>query len=66
MTDLRPYWHNSIDGDWCNGGAGLLAVVDLGIGERIAKQAPADSADVAELIANPLQAASAPLLIPVA
>ena len=46
MTELPPYWKNHIAGDWVDGGAGRIDVVDPASGEKIAEHAMADAADV--------------------
>jgi aldehyde dehydrogenase (NAD+) len=44
--NIKPYWQNYINGQWCDGGAGKLDVCDPSTGELIAEQAMADEADV--------------------
>ncbi|WP_420333897.1 aldehyde dehydrogenase family protein [Roseibium sp.] len=46
MTDIPAYWHNFIGGDYCEGGAGHIAVLDPSTGEPVADQAIADESDV--------------------
>lgn len=46
MTELSDFWQNHIDGAWCDGGAGRIAVEDPATGEVLAEQALADAADV--------------------
>ncbi len=46
MTDIPAYWHNFIDGDYCEGGAGHVEVLDPSTDERVADQAIADEGDV--------------------
>ncbi len=46
MTDIPAYWQNFIDGEFCDGGAGRLSVLDPATGEPVADQALADAADV--------------------
>ena len=46
MTDIPAYWHNFIDGDYCEGGTGHIEVLDPSTGERVADQALADESDV--------------------
>lgn len=46
MVEIAPYWRNYIDGEWVDGGAGRIGVVDPATGAQIAEQALADSADV--------------------
>lgn len=46
MTEIPAYWHNFIDGAFCDGGAGRLAVLDPASGASIAEQALADHSDV--------------------
>lgn len=43
---MKTYWQNYIDGAWCDGGAGRIAVSDPATGETLAEQALADAADV--------------------
>lgn len=44
--NIKPYWQNYINGQWCDGGAGKLDVCDPSTGALIAEQAMADEADV--------------------
>jgi aldehyde dehydrogenase (NAD+) len=46
MAALKPNWQNYIDGEWAEGGAGWIDVINPGTGEKLAKQALADAADV--------------------
>ncbi len=46
MSDVKPYWQNYIDGEWVDGGAGRVDVINPGSGEKLAEQALADEADV--------------------
>lgn len=46
MTDIKPYWRNYIDGDWVDGGAGRIDVIDPGTGQKVAEQAAADADDI--------------------
>ncbi|WP_305987784.1 aldehyde dehydrogenase family protein [Roseibium sp. MMSF_3544] len=46
MTEIPAYWHNFIDGDYCEGGAGRYPVLDPATGDWLADQAIADEADV--------------------
>jgi aldehyde dehydrogenase (NAD+) len=46
MAEVKSYWQNYIDGKFCDGGAGRLAVDDPGTGEKLAEQAIADISDV--------------------
>ncbi len=46
MHDVKPYWQNYIDGQWVDGGAGRIDVVDPATGEKLAEHALADAADV--------------------
>ncbi|MFP3383912.1 aldehyde dehydrogenase family protein [Tritonibacter sp. SIMBA_163] len=46
MTELPAYWKNHIAGDWVDGGAGRIDVLDPASGEKIAEHAMADAADV--------------------
>ncbi|MGU9961562.1 MAG: aldehyde dehydrogenase family protein [Candidatus Puniceispirillales bacterium WSBS_2018_MAG_OTU23] len=43
---LKDYWQNYIDGDWVDGGAGCINIMNPGSGELLATQAIADAADV--------------------
>ena len=43
---MKDYWQNYIDGEWVDGGAGRVDVVNPGTGEVLAAQALADEADV--------------------
>lgn len=43
---MKAYWQNFIEGDWVDGGAGRIDVVNPGTGEKLAEQAAADAADV--------------------
>ena len=46
MTDVKPYWQNYIDGEWVDGGADRVDVINPGNGKKLAEQALADEADV--------------------
>ncbi len=46
MPDVEPYWQNYIDGNWCDGGAGRIDVIDPGTGDKLAEHALADAVDV--------------------
>ncbi len=46
MTDIQSYWRNYIDGEWADGGAGRVDVINPGTGTKLAEQALADEADV--------------------
>ncbi|MEL6584920.1 MAG: aldehyde dehydrogenase family protein [Pseudomonadota bacterium] len=46
MANLRAYWKDYIDGEWCDGGARRITVTDPATGLHIAEQALADTADV--------------------
>jgi aldehyde dehydrogenase (NAD+) len=46
MAELASFWSNFIDGEWIEGGAGRIPVLDPATGERIAEQPLADAADV--------------------
>ena len=46
MVEVKPYWRNYIDGDWVDGGAGRVDIINPGSGEKLAEQALADEADV--------------------
>lgn len=43
---MRDYWKNYIDGDWVDGGAGRIDVMNPGTDEKLAQHALADAADV--------------------
>ena len=43
---MREYFQNYIDGEWVDGGAGRVDVLNPGTGEKLAEQALADEADV--------------------
>lgn len=46
MTDVKSYWQNYIDGEWVDGGAGRVDVINPGTGTKLAEHALADEADV--------------------
>lgn len=46
MTEVKPYWQNYIGGDWADGGAGRIGVIDPGTGRKLAEHAAADAGDV--------------------
>ena len=48
---MKDYWQNYVDGDWVDGGAGRVDVVNPGTGEVLAAQALADEADVDRAVA---------------
>ncbi|MBG6202072.1 aldehyde dehydrogenase (NAD+) [Labrenzia sp. EL_13] len=52
MTEIPAYSRNYIDGDFCDGGTGRLAVLDPATGEPVAEQALADAADVDRAVAS--------------
>jgi aldehyde dehydrogenase (NAD+) len=43
---IESYWLNYIDGEFCNGGAGRIKVMDPGTGDTLAEHALADADDV--------------------
>ncbi|WP_420412183.1 aldehyde dehydrogenase family protein [Roseibium sp.] len=43
---IQAHWQNFIDGEFVDGGAGRLEVLNPGTGEKLAEQALADAADV--------------------
>ncbi|MEM9205204.1 MAG: aldehyde dehydrogenase family protein [Pseudomonadota bacterium] len=51
MLDVQPYWQNYIDGEWVDGGAGRIDVLNPGTSERLAEQAIADASDVDRAVA---------------
>ncbi|MGB0694910.1 MAG: aldehyde dehydrogenase family protein [Rhodospirillaceae bacterium] len=46
MSEVKTFWPNYIDGDWCVGGAGRLEVLNPGTGTVLASHACADAQDV--------------------
>jgi len=46
MQDVKLYWQNYIDGEWVDGGAGRIDVINPGTGAKLAEHALADAADV--------------------
>jgi len=46
MSSIKAFWPNYIDGEWVDGGAGRIDVINPGTGEKLAEQAAADAADV--------------------
>ena len=46
MAKLADYYKNYIDGEWVDGGAGRIDVINPGTGEKITTHALADAADV--------------------
>ncbi len=51
MTDVKPYWQNYIDGEWVDGGAGRMDIINPGTGEKLTEHALADEADVERAVA---------------
>ena len=43
---MKDFWQNYIDGDWVDGGAGRIDVINPGTGEMLAQHALANAADV--------------------
>ncbi len=43
---IKDYWQNYIDGNWVDGGAGRISVVNPGTGEKLSEHALANAADV--------------------
>ena len=43
---MKDFWQNYIDGDWVDGGAGRIDVINPGTGEKLAQHALADATDV--------------------
>lgn len=48
---MKSYWQNYIDGDWVDGGAGRIDIVNPGTGQKLAEHALADAADVDRAVA---------------
>jgi len=46
MTEIKPHWQNYIDGAFCDGGAGVIDVINPATGEKLAQHALADAGDV--------------------
>ncbi|RYH08534.1 aldehyde dehydrogenase family protein [Tropicimonas sp. IMCC6043] len=46
MTGIQEYWQNYIDGEWVDGGAGRIDVIDPATGQLLAVHALADARDV--------------------
>ncbi|PZQ95269.1 MAG: hypothetical protein DI533_19560 [Cereibacter sphaeroides] len=46
MSKLAAFWQNYIAGQWVDGGAGRIAVINPATGDHLADQAAADAADV--------------------
>jgi aldehyde dehydrogenase (NAD+) len=46
MQEVQPYWQNYVDGEWIDGGAGRIDVINPGTGEKLAEHALADAGDV--------------------
>lgn len=51
MADIQPYWQNYINGQWVDGGAGRIDVINPGTGTLLAEHALADAADVNRAVA---------------
>lgn len=51
MAEIASYWQNHIDGEWVDGGAGRIDVINPGTGEILAEHALADAADVDRAVA---------------
>jgi aldehyde dehydrogenase (NAD+) len=47
---IESYWPNYIDGEFCNGGAGRIGVMDPSTGGTVAEQALADAEDVGRAV----------------
>ena len=43
---IKDYWQNYIDGEWADGGAGRIDVINPGTGAKLAEHALADAGDV--------------------
>ena len=43
---IKDYWQNYIDGEWVDGGAGRIDVINPGTGAKLAEHALADAGDV--------------------
>ena len=46
MADLKPYWQNYINGQWVDGGAGRIGVIDPATNQTLTEHALADAQDV--------------------
>ena len=46
MANIKEYWQNYIDGEWVDGGAGRIDVLDPATGAVLATHALADARDV--------------------
>ena len=46
MAKVKPYWQNYIDGQWVDGGAGRINIINPATSEKLAEHALADAADV--------------------
>ena len=51
MAEIKPYWQNYINGEWVDGGAGRIDVIDPASGAKIAEHALADAKDVDRAVA---------------
>ncbi|MEO8858504.1 MAG: aldehyde dehydrogenase family protein, partial [Burkholderiaceae bacterium] len=51
MAEIADYWRNFIDGAWCDGGAGRIAVRDPATDELLAEHAAADAVDIDAAVA---------------
>lgn len=46
MADVKPYWQNYINGQWVDGGAGRIGVIDPATNQTLTEHALADAQDV--------------------
>ncbi|NDR59726.1 aldehyde dehydrogenase family protein [Aliiruegeria sabulilitoris] len=50
MNEIKEYWQNYIDGEWVDGGAGRIDVIDPASGKTLAQHALADARDVDDAV----------------
>ena len=62
MGSIKPYWQNFIDGNFCDGGAGRIAVENPATGEVLAEQALADETDIERAVMAARQVADSAVL----
>ncbi len=46
MHAIKPYWQNYVNGDWVDGRAGRIDVINPATGEKLAEHALADETDI--------------------